>query len=99
MRLYKGNAMVLGRSSQEKLYSEEDASMDSLDTFDPSETVCMLLYDVECFDADYVRSLVSLPSRPSASRSTASRWPSLARSSKLVAHGRRFRISFGDRVF
>ncbi|RYP11142.1 hypothetical protein DL764_000213 [Monosporascus ibericus] len=38
LRLYKGNAYVLGRSSQEKLHSEEDASMDSLDTFDPSET-------------------------------------------------------------
>ncbi|KAI0472197.1 argininosuccinate synthase [Xylariaceae sp. FL0804] len=38
LRLYKGNAYVLGRSSQEKLYSEEDASMDSLTTFDPSET-------------------------------------------------------------
>ncbi|RYP55057.1 hypothetical protein DL768_000373 [Monosporascus sp. mg162] len=38
LRLYKGNVYVLGRSSQEKLYSEEDASMDSLDTFDPSET-------------------------------------------------------------
>lgn len=40
LRLYKGNAYVLGRSSEEKLYSEEDASMDSLETFDPSETVC-----------------------------------------------------------
>ncbi|RBQ98640.1 hypothetical protein VDGD_10449 [Verticillium dahliae] len=38
LRLYKGNAYVLGRTSQEKLYSEEDASMDSLTTFDPSET-------------------------------------------------------------
>ncbi|OLN95730.1 Argininosuccinate synthase [Colletotrichum chlorophyti] len=38
LRLYKGNAYVLGRSSPEKLYSEEDASMDSLTTFDPSET-------------------------------------------------------------
>lgn len=38
LRLYKGNVYVLGRSSQEKLYSEEDASMDSLTTFDPSET-------------------------------------------------------------
>lgn len=38
LRLYKGNAYVLGRSSEEKLYSEEDASMDSLTTFDPSET-------------------------------------------------------------
>lgn len=39
LRLYKGNAYCLGRTSQEKLYSEEDASMDSLTTFDPSETV------------------------------------------------------------
>ncbi|KAM4058621.1 arginosuccinate synthase domain-containing protein [Hirsutella rhossiliensis] len=38
LRLYKGSAYVLGRTSQEKLYSEEDASMDSLTTFDPSET-------------------------------------------------------------
>ncbi|GKT84292.1 argininosuccinate synthase [Colletotrichum tofieldiae] len=38
LRLYKGNVYVLGRTSQEKLYSEEDASMDSLTTFDPSET-------------------------------------------------------------
>ncbi|GKT49141.1 argininosuccinate synthase [Colletotrichum spaethianum] len=38
LRLYKGSVYVLGRSSQEKLYSEEDASMDSLTTFDPSET-------------------------------------------------------------
>ena len=33
---------MLGRTSQEKLYSEEDASMDSLTTFDPSETVSHL---------------------------------------------------------
>ncbi|KAG5973392.1 hypothetical protein E4U22_000823 [Claviceps purpurea] len=38
LQLYKGNAYVLGRTSNEKLYSEEDASMDSLTTFDPSET-------------------------------------------------------------
>ncbi|KAK1988789.1 argininosuccinate synthase [Colletotrichum cereale] len=38
LRLYKGNVYCLGRTSQEKLYSEEDASMDSLTTFDPSET-------------------------------------------------------------
>ncbi|OHE96017.1 argininosuccinate synthase [Colletotrichum orchidophilum] len=38
LRLYKGNAYCLGRKSNEKLYSEEDASMDSLTTFDPSET-------------------------------------------------------------
>ncbi|KAK7425736.1 argininosuccinate synthetase [Neonectria magnoliae] len=36
--LYKGGAYVLGRTSQEKLYPEKDASMDSLTTFDPSET-------------------------------------------------------------
>ncbi|KAF6830232.1 argininosuccinate synthase [Colletotrichum musicola] len=39
LRVYKGNAYCLGRTSPEKLYSEEDASMDSLTTFDPSETV------------------------------------------------------------
>ncbi|KAJ0165064.1 Argininosuccinate synthase [Colletotrichum tanaceti] len=38
LRLYKGHVAVLGRTSQEKLYSEEDASMDSLTTFDPSDT-------------------------------------------------------------
>ncbi|KAK1978694.1 LOW QUALITY PROTEIN: argininosuccinate synthase [Colletotrichum cereale] len=38
LRLYKGNVYCLGHTSQEKLYSEEDASMDSLTTFDPSET-------------------------------------------------------------
>ncbi|KAF6798862.1 argininosuccinate synthase [Colletotrichum sojae] len=38
LRVYKGNAYCLGRTSPEKLYSEEDASMDSLTTFDPSET-------------------------------------------------------------
>ncbi|KAJ5004328.1 Argininosuccinate synthase [Colletotrichum sp. SAR 10_66] len=38
LRLYKGSAYVLGRSSDEKLYSEEDASMDSLTTFDPLDT-------------------------------------------------------------
>jgi hypothetical protein len=39
MRLYKGNAYVLGRSSQtEKLYSEEEASMDTLDNFSPMDT-------------------------------------------------------------
>lgn len=39
LRLYKGSVYVLGRISEEKLNSEEDASMDSLTTFDPSETV------------------------------------------------------------
>lgn len=37
LRLYKGGVYVLGRSSDE-LYSEEDASMDSLTTFDPLDT-------------------------------------------------------------
>ena len=39
LKLYKGNAYVLGRSSQtEKLYSEEEASMDTLDNFSPMDT-------------------------------------------------------------
>lgn len=39
LRLYKGNAYVLGRSSQsEKLYSAEEASMDSLEDFEPTDT-------------------------------------------------------------
>ncbi|KAF5527218.1 Argininosuccinate synthase [Colletotrichum aenigma] len=38
LRLYKGGVYVLGRSSDGKLYSEEDASMDSLTTFDPLDT-------------------------------------------------------------
>lgn len=39
LRLYKGNVFVLGRSSEtEKLYSEEEASMDSLDNFSPEDT-------------------------------------------------------------
>ncbi|KAJ0333142.1 hypothetical protein COL922a_010966 [Colletotrichum nupharicola] len=38
LRLYKGSVYVLGRSSDEKLYSEDDASMDSLTTFDPLNT-------------------------------------------------------------
>jgi argininosuccinate synthase len=39
MKLYKGNAYVLGRSSEtEKLYSEEEASMDTLDNFSPMDT-------------------------------------------------------------
>ena len=39
LRLYKGNTYVLGRSSAtEKLYSEEEASMDSLDNFSPEDT-------------------------------------------------------------
>jgi argininosuccinate synthase len=39
LRLYKGHCYVLGRSSEtEKLYSAEEASMDSLDNFSPEET-------------------------------------------------------------
>jgi argininosuccinate synthase len=39
LRCYKGNVYVLGRSSEtEKLYSEEEASMDSLDNFSPEDT-------------------------------------------------------------
>jgi len=39
IRLYKGHVYVLGRSSDtEKLYSAEEASMDSLDNFSPEET-------------------------------------------------------------
>lgn len=39
LRLYKGNVIVLGRSSEtERLYSEEEASMDSLDNFSPEDT-------------------------------------------------------------
>lgn len=37
--VYKGNVFVLGRSSESSnLYSQEDASMDSLDTFSPMDT-------------------------------------------------------------
>ncbi|CAI6088098.1 unnamed protein product [Clonostachys chloroleuca] len=39
MMAYKGNAYTVGRSSEtSNLYSEEDASMDSLDTFSPLDT-------------------------------------------------------------
>ncbi|KAI0179164.1 argininosuccinate synthase [Hypoxylon sp. FL1284] len=39
MMVYKGNAYTLGRSSEtSNLYSEEDASMDSLSTFSPMDT-------------------------------------------------------------
>ncbi|PNY23917.1 Argininosuccinate synthase [Tolypocladium capitatum] len=39
MMVYKGNAYVLGRSSESSnLYSMEDASMDSLETFSPMDT-------------------------------------------------------------
>jgi len=39
LRLFKGHVYVLGRSSDtEKLYSAEEASMDSLDNFSPEET-------------------------------------------------------------
>ncbi|SPO03681.1 probable arginosuccinate synthetase [Cephalotrichum gorgonifer] len=38
MMAYKGNAYTLGRSSEtSNLYSEDDASMDSLDTFSPGD--------------------------------------------------------------
>lgn len=39
MMVYKGNAYTVGRSSEtSNLYSEEDASMDSLETFSPMDT-------------------------------------------------------------
>ena len=39
MRVYKGSASVLGRSSDtEKLYSAEESSMDSLEDFSPVDT-------------------------------------------------------------
>ncbi|EFX02371.1 argininosuccinate synthase [Grosmannia clavigera kw1407] len=38
LRCYKGNAYVLGRSSDEKLYSSEESSMDSLVDFSPVDT-------------------------------------------------------------
>ena len=39
LRLYKGGVHVLGRSSEtERLYSAEEASMDSLDNFRPEDT-------------------------------------------------------------
>lgn len=39
MRVYKGNAYVLGRSSDSSnLYSAQDASMDSLEGFSPMDT-------------------------------------------------------------
>ncbi|KAL2890474.1 Argininosuccinate synthase [Ceratocystis lukuohia] len=39
LRCYKGNAYVIGRSSEtEKLYSEEESSMDSLVDFSPVDT-------------------------------------------------------------
>ncbi|KAF4469705.1 argininosuccinate synthase [Fusarium albosuccineum] len=39
LRAYKGNVYVLGRSSETSaLYSAEDASMDSLETFSPMDT-------------------------------------------------------------
>jgi len=39
MMCYKGSAYVLGRSSDaSNLYSEEDASMDSLEGFSPMDT-------------------------------------------------------------
>jgi argininosuccinate synthase len=39
MRCYRGNVFILGRSSEtEKLYSEEESSMDSLVDFSPVDT-------------------------------------------------------------
>lgn len=39
MRAYKGSAYVLGRSSESStLYSQQDASMDSLEGFSPIDT-------------------------------------------------------------
>ncbi|KAI9773115.1 MAG: hypothetical protein M1840_008236 [Geoglossum simile] len=39
LRLYRGNTWILGRSSEtEKLYSEEESSMDSLVNFSPVDT-------------------------------------------------------------
>ncbi|KAF2674659.1 argininosuccinate synthase [Microthyrium microscopicum] len=39
LRLYKGNTFITGRSSEtEKLYSEEESSMDSLIDFSPTDT-------------------------------------------------------------
>jgi argininosuccinate synthase len=39
VRLYKGNVIVLGRSSQtEKLYDESESSMDEIGSFEPVET-------------------------------------------------------------
>ena len=39
MRVYKGGAYVLGRSSDaSNLYSQQDASMDSLEGFSPMDT-------------------------------------------------------------
>ena len=39
LRCYKGTPYILGRSSKtEKLYSEEEASMDSLQDFEPTDT-------------------------------------------------------------
>jgi argininosuccinate synthase len=39
LRCYKGHPYVLGRSSNtEKLYSAEEASMDSLEDFEPQDT-------------------------------------------------------------
>lgn len=43
MMVYKGNAYTVGRkSSTSHLYSEEDASMDSLETFSPMDTTGFL---------------------------------------------------------
>ncbi|KAI1401600.1 argininosuccinate synthase [Hypoxylon fuscum] len=47
MIVYKGNSYVVGRSSDSSnLYSEEDASMDSLDTFSPMDTTGFIAIQV-----------------------------------------------------
>jgi argininosuccinate synthase len=39
LKLYKGNCIIIGRSSQsEKLYDAEQSSMDDIGDFQPSET-------------------------------------------------------------
>lgn len=39
VRLYKGNLIILGRSSETgRLYDESESSMDEIGSFEPSET-------------------------------------------------------------
>lgn len=38
VRLYKGNCIILGRTSSENLYDQDLASMDSIGAFEPVET-------------------------------------------------------------
>jgi argininosuccinate synthase len=79
MKLYKGNAYVLGRSSQtEKLYSEEEASMDSLDNFSPMDTtgfiaIQSIRYVVTVTVRFGLRGVVVLIC-VTGSRNTACRW-------------------------